>query len=395
MKPLRITAVEATPVNVPFSRPEFWSYGAFMGMTSIIVRIRTDGGIVGIGEAVSGGPSIQVMLTAIRELGELLVGKDPTDIEANVRHLTYVGGWHWYGRRTAVVLSGIEMALWDVMGKALGVPIYKLLGGAVAERLPFMYFLQRKDTDKSSLLAEAKQAVNDGFGTVYIKGGASVDDDIELLAELRQGLGEGIKLRLDLNEAWMPGTAVTTLRRLEKLNLEFVEQPLRYSDLDQLARLRHATSVPIAANQSAWTMKEVLEVIKVGAADVIVTDVHQAGGISGLRRAIDLCEVAGLPVVYHAFTALTIGITASMHVMCTRPNSISLAHQLYAPGMVTEDIVTEALDAKTGSAPLPAGPGLGLELDTRRFEEAAARFVADGPYPLFDPNHTPAWVPMI
>jgi L-alanine-DL-glutamate epimerase-like enolase superfamily enzyme len=394
MKPLRIVAVEATPINVPFNRPEVWSFGKVEGMTSIVVQIHTEDGSVGIGESVSGGPSIRLMLTAIQELAPLLDGQDATAITANLQRLTLAGGWHWYGRRTAVVLAGIEMALWDLLGKALGAPVYQLLGGAVRDELPFMYFLQRGETQPSDLLEEAKQAVGDGFDTIYVKGGSDVEADVELLTRLRETLGGSVRLRLDLNEAWMPSTAVRTLRRLECLDLEFVEQPVRFSDLDQLARLRLATAVPIAANQSGWTPRDILDIVKLGAADVIVTDAHQEGGIGGFRRVIQLCETAGLPVVYHAFTTLTIGITASMHAMAASPNCFHMGHQVYPPGMVTEDVVTEMLDAGNGRARLPDKPGLGLELEPDKLEQAAARFQQDGPYPLFDPESAPVWVPM-
>ena len=393
MKPLRIQAVKLTPVSVPFTQPEVWSFGTVNGMTSIVVEIETAEGITGIGEAVSGGPSINVMLSALSELGALLPGRDAMSLERNIRYLTYAGGWHWYGRRSAVVLSGIEMAMWDLLGKALGAPIHQLLGGAIEEKMPFMYFLQRGLKSPAELVEEARAAVGAGFETVYIKGGFMVEEDIEILSLLREVLGESVRLRLDLNEGWMPSTAIRTLRRLEPLNLEFVEQPVRFSELRELARLRQATSVPIAANQSGWTAREIMEIIHLGAADVIVTDAHQEGGISGLRRAIDICETAGLPVVYHAFTTSSIGIMASMQVMCTRPNSIQMAHQIYPPGFV-DDIVTEPIAFDGGKGRIPNMPGLGLELHPEKFKEAAERFARDGAYPLFDAAHSPMWVPM-
>jgi L-alanine-DL-glutamate epimerase-like enolase superfamily enzyme len=394
MKEHRITSVELTPVNVPFVRPERWSFGSLKGMTSIIVQVRTEGGLTGVGEAVSGGPSINVMMTALRELGLLLEGRDATAIEANVRYLTYAGGWHWYGRRTAVVLSGLEMAMWDLLGKALNAPLHRLLGGPLAAELPIMYFLIRGEKSTSELVDEARDAVATGFETVYIKGGNDVEDDIDVLANLRDALGERVRLRLDLNEGWMPSTAVRALRRLEPLNLEFVEQPVRFSELSQLARLREATAVPIAANQSGWTPREIMEIVRLGAADVVVTDAHQEGGISGLRRAIEICEAAGLPVVYHAFTTMSIGIAASMQVMCAHPNCLQMAHQFYPPGFLEDDLVTQPLEPIRGHVRIPSGPGIGLELDGDKLEEAAGRFRSEGAYPLFEADRAPAWVPM-
>jgi L-alanine-DL-glutamate epimerase-like enolase superfamily enzyme len=394
-KGFRIVDIEATPINIPATRPERWSYGVLEGMTSIIIRIRTENGTVGIGEAVSGGPSIFSTLAAIRELAGLLDGEDATNIEVNIRRMIYEGGWHWYRQRANVVISGLEMALWDVLGKRLGAPIHQLLGGAVREELPFMYYLLRGDTPVDDLVTEAQEAVAGGFNTVYMKSLRDEEADVEILTKLREALGPSVRLRIDANEAWMPSTAVRLLRRLEPLNLEFVEQPLRVDDLEGCARLRNATAVPIALNQSAWSARTILDIIRANAADVVVTDGHQEGGIRGFGRAIDLCETAGIPVVYHAFTCLTIGMTASMQVMCTKSNCFQMGHQVAPPGFIEEDVVTERLDPANGRARVPTGPGLGLQLDEDVLKRAARRFETDGPYPLFERGAAPAWVPMV
>jgi len=174
MKPLRIVALEATPINVPFNRPEVWSFGKVEGMTSIVVQIHTEDGSVGIGESVSGGPSIRVMLTAIQELAPLLEGQDATAITANLQRLTLAGGWHWYGRRTAVVLAGIEMALWDLLGKVRGEPVWRLLGySASHKKTPYASQLFG-DTPHETYQGAVK-ARKDGFRAVKRPSSAAGD----------------------------------------------------------------------------------------------------------------------------------------------------------------------------------------------------------------------------
>lgn len=388
----RISHVVATPVSIPFSRPELWALGEHRGMSTIVLELHTTSGLVGIGEVVPGGPGPGTLLAALQELAPLIEGRDPTHIEANVRHLHYTGGWYMFQRTGNLIIAGLEIAMWDILGKTLGQPVYKLFGGPVRDRIAYMYFLQRGHS-LDELIDEAKDAVGRGFGTVYVKGGIDEEEDIELIARLRDAMGPRVRLRLDANEAWMPGTAVRMLRRLEPYDLEFVEQPVRMDDLDALARLRFASRVPIAANQSAWTGPRIVDVVQRRAADVIVTDPHQEGGLNAFRKAVGLCELAGLPVVHHAFSGLTIAMTASMHVLCSSPNCL-LAHQAYAPGLMSHDVTTEMLDISTGTARIPDKPGIGVELDPDKFREAAKRFQEEGFYSMFEGTSAPAWVPM-
>ena len=202
-----------------------------------------------------------------------------------------------------------------------------------------------------------------------------------------------IRLRIDLNEGGCQAPPYVHFAGLSPWTLS--SQSNRYVSVTWTSYRAFAwRRVPIAANQSGWTSREVLNIIAKRAVDVVVTDAHQEGGINGFRQTIDLCEIAGLPVVYHAFTTLTIGMTASMHVMCSRPNCFQMAHQTYPPGFMKEDIVTEMIDTSSGSARVPLKPGLGLELDTDKSRGLRSGFERTGAYPLFSPNAEHVWVPM-
>jgi len=157
-------------------------------------------------------------------------------------------------------------------------------------------------------------------------------------------------------------------------------------------RLRTSARVPIAANQSSWTGQRILEIIQRRAADVIVTDPHQEGGLAPFRKAAGLCEVAGLPVVFHAYSGLTINMSATMQVLCSAPNCL-LAHQAYAPGDIQDDVTTKVVDISTGSAAVSNEPGIGVQLDRDKLQDAANRFQKEGFYSFFDENAAPVWVP--
>jgi L-alanine-DL-glutamate epimerase-like enolase superfamily enzyme len=282
--------------------------------------------------------------------------------------------------------------MWDILGKALGQPVHKLFGGRVRERVDFMYYLQRTDADARTHTTEAEEAVSRGFTTIYIKVGDNEEADIELVARLREAIGPRIRLRIDANEAWTVGSALRMLRRLEPFDLEFVEQPVGMDDIEAFVRLRNVARVPIAANQSAWTGQRIMEIIQRGAADVIVTDPHQEGGLGPFRKAAGLCELAGLPIVFHAYSGLTINMSAAMQVLCSSPNCL-LAHQAYAPRDIQDDVTTRVFDISTGSAAVSDEPGIGVQLDRDKLQDAARRYQKEGFYSFFDENAAPIWVP--
>jgi L-alanine-DL-glutamate epimerase-like enolase superfamily enzyme len=386
----RIVAIDVTPVSIPFAQPERWAFGVHAGITSLVVELRTDGDIVGVGEIVPAGPGPRALTAVVEELAPLLIGRDARDVNRNVARILYGGGWYMHARTGNLVLAGLEMAMWDVLGKSVGEPLHRLFGGAVRDRLPYVYWLQHGALP--AMLDEAERAVEQGFATVFVKGGWDDRLDVDLIAALRERLGPEVKLRIDPNEAWSVGTATRMLRQLEPYDLEFVEQPVRMDDLDALVHLRQVTRVPIGANQSGWTARQIFEIAKRGAADAIVTDPHQEGGLAALRKAAAICEVAGLPVAHHAFTPLTISMTAAMHVLATIPNA-TIAGQAYAPGFVTADVTKTAFSVEGGSAALPQGPGLGVEIDRERLAAANAAYREAAAHSFFEGGAEIAWMP--
>jgi L-alanine-DL-glutamate epimerase-like enolase superfamily enzyme len=369
---MRITTVETTFITVPFARTELWAWGVREGMTSAVITVRTDTGVIGVGESVVGfGPTPAVVEELVRSMADLVIGGDPRHIEVLTGKVIGEGGWHYFRQTSGLVWAGIEMACWDILGKACNLSVVELLGGPIRDSVPAMFYVWGNE-DVDGMAEYAREGVERGFGTFYVKVGIEEARDIEVVRKIREAIGPHPRLRADANEAWTPGTAVRMARKLAAYDLEFIEQPTMMYDIDGLAHVRRAGGVPVAANQASWGGFPILELIKRGACDIILTDPHQEGGIWGFKKAAALAEVAGIPIVSHSFGPSAIVMSASLAVACSSPNFL-LAGQAYQD-LVTRDFASPALSYAGGMMPRPTGPGLGVELDVDGLELYAARF---------------------
>ena len=301
-------------------------------------------------------------------------------------------GWFPFHRAAALVLGGIEMACWDAAGKHLGQPISMFFGGALRDSFASMYYVQAQD-DIEAMLEQGREAVQRDFGTIYFKVGINEQRDVELVARMRGAIGPGPRLRVDANEAWSPGTAIRILRQMAPYVIEYIEQPVSMFDIDGLAHVRAASGVAVGANQTAWGQHAVLEIVRKNAADVIMTDPHQEGGLIPVKRVLSLCEMATLPFVVHAFNATTISLLAGLHVMTTSTAPI-LAQQGH-PDFLADDYVTEPISYAGGRMELPMGPGIGVEIDPDKLSTYAARFEEEGMASIYPTTNdaAPLFVP--
>jgi L-alanine-DL-glutamate epimerase-like enolase superfamily enzyme len=376
---MKITRVDLTPVSVPFREPEIWFWGERHGISSVILEVHTDTGLVGLGEAV-GAPSAPIMLEILRQCVPLVEGSDPFRIEDCTRRLYACGGWHYFRRLGNYAIAAIDMALWDIVGQAAGQPVSRLLGGSVVDRVPFYYPVVR--AEPTAMARDAATAVARGMRTVYLKIGLDESADLAIVAAVHEAVGARAKLRVDANEAWTTSEAIRIIRSLEPFHLEFVEQPVAMHDLDALRRVRDAVSVPVAADQAAWLETDVVELVARRAADVVVTGPHRVGGLLALKRMCGLCETAGIPVVKQSPGDLGIATAAGLQVVCTCPNAVRLASQTHL-SQLTHDIVLPSHVFAGEALPVPTAPGLGVSLDPERFAEARERYRQTGPFLSF------------
>jgi L-alanine-DL-glutamate epimerase-like enolase superfamily enzyme len=378
---VRIAEMRVHVVSVPFTEPETWRFGRLWGLTSAIVELRTDAGLVGWGET-PGSPTIGLVTGAIETLRPLVVGADPHDVTAFVR-LARLRGVHHYPYLGNAAVAAIEIALWDVVGKAAGLPVSRLWGGATTSAVPFYRYLPVQDRQPATAAAEARSAVGEGYGTVYLKLGIDLQTDLAIVAAVREAIGDAAAIRVDANEAWSRFEALRVVPRLGALGVEFVEQPIDMHDLDGLAELRARTGVPIGANQSAWLPHQVVATIARGAGDVIVTDPHQLGGLSTFRDVAALCELHGLPLIKHAFGDLGVTTAASLHVLGSLPEP-QLGHQTHLQ-ILEHDLLSERLTFAGGCLPVPTAPGIGVEVDRDALRHYGEVYESIGEYEGYSP----------
>ncbi len=386
---MRITHVDVTIVSVPFKKPEAWRFGRAWGVTNAIVEVHTDEGVTGLGEA-PGNPAVRVVAEAIRAMSDLLVNRDPLLVVPALRMLR-ARGWHHYQYIGNTASAALEMALWDILGRSRNCPVSDLFGGLERQEVPYYWYLPVADRDPARAGEEAQEGIERGFGTVYIKVGFDLRADLAITRAVREAIGPNVALRVDANEGWAPHEAVHALAALEEFGLEFCEQPIDMRDIEALARLRSRTRTPIGANQTAWLEHNVLEIAARHAADVVLTDPHQAGGLSAYHTLAGICDIAGLPVVKHSFGDLGVTTAASLHVLGAQA-APALAHQTHLE-LLESDLLAEPFTFERGALPVPPGPGLGVELDHEAVRRYAKLYEDLGEFSGYAPPDAPKPLP--
>lgn len=366
-----ITALEPTPVAVPFRENENWAFGSRSGMVSILLQVRTDEGLVGIGEAAA-YPSAQIVLAVLEGIEDLVLGENPFNIEKLMRRIHVVGTWH-HVKATNPAMAAVEMACWDVVGKVCGQPLVNLFGGRIRDEVEYFYYVSQPSPAK--VADEGRRGRQEGFRTFYLKIGS--DDprvDVERVEALRDGAGPDALIRVDANEAWSPGTAIRVIRDLERFGLELVEQPVSGRNLHEMAYVRSKIDTPLLANEASWTRYDQLEVIRAGAADVLSVDNQMDSGLLNMKRSAGLAEVAGLPVLKHSLGELGVAAYAGLHVIAATPNFLH-ANQGYG-ALLADDVLAgmDTLPYQGGALAVPTGPGIGVELDAERVAKYAEQY---------------------
>lgn len=374
---MRIVNIKATPISVPFVEREMFSFGYREGLSNVIIEIETDGGITGIGECM-GNPSAGAILEAIKLFRPHLLGRDVFSIEAITIDFYKKARWAYFRNLGNSALAGVEMALWDIIGKLTKQPVYRLLGGKVRDEISFFTWIQRKDIN--SMVKEAQEAVEKGARTLYLKVGFDPKEDVRMVADIRAAVGDNVNIRLDPNEAWNEGLAKVMINQLEKYDIELVEQPISRLQVDALTRLRKSTRVRIAADQAAWIAEDCMDILSRKACDVLITDAHRVGGLLALKKVAAACQMADVPFCRHSQPELGISLAAGIHVMATIPN-LTDGNQTYA-SLLADDIVEEKMKPDVEKMNVIEEPGLGVHLNRDKLNRYAELYHEKGEFTI-------------
>src|SRR5208282_3789953 len=366
-----ITDVRTTIIHVPFTHPYIWTFGSMQGATSLIIQISTDENIVGTGEGTCPfypniSPDISKLI--VDSSRQLILNEDPFDIERIMRKLYAFAGWHFARHMANWVFGGVEMALWDIVGKACKRPLYQLFGGCLRKEIPFFGFVFRGDIEV--MVSEARKYVEDGFKTLYLKVGVDEEEEVRQIGKIRDAVGYSVALRLDANEAWTPGAAIRFIKKMERFEPEFIEQPVSASDLEGMIRVRNAVDVPILADQCSRTLMEASNVVRRGAADALSTDPLDAEGIAGCRKVAAVAEAAGLPVIMHSNVETGLATASFLQIIASTQNFL-YANQTELPHLSGDILKEDSLKFENGCLEVPDKPGLGVELDWDKIRKYA------------------------
>ena len=376
---MKIAAVRATwlSARIPAERAHVSDFGRNDSFNTCLVEVDTDTGITGLGEAKVGvgnlGNYAGVVELLRKELGPAVVGRDPLDITA-IWDALYSGGRAHYGVRegrlfptvgrrgiTVAAISGIDIALWDIAGQALGVPVWQLLGGRYRERVPA--YASGGWAPVGGIGKQMAQYVQRGHRAVKMRVGLqdkSVDDSAARVREVRDTLGPEVGIMVDAHGTWSVRDALRFARKVESCDLGWLEEPVSADNLAGLAEVRRATDIPIATGENAQTRFEFRDLIAAGAVDILQPDIAIAGGLTECQRIAALAAAHALTVAPHLWGSAIL-FAAGLHLCVATPQATTVEFSR-GENPLLHELVEEPFDLVDGHVVAPTRPGLGLTL---------------------------------
>jgi L-alanine-DL-glutamate epimerase-like enolase superfamily enzyme len=386
---MKITKVECIPVSMPFVKPIVMSGGAAKCADAVVLKIHTDEGVTGVAETgdtslwYMGESQDSIMSNLVNVFApQILIGEDPFNIEKIVARMDKAV------RANNQSKAVVDYALHDLMGRALGVPLYKLLGGLSNPKIALAFVMSSGTPDEVG--AEAKKLVKAGFKGLKLKVGAHTpDEDIELVGALRAAVGNKIKIMIDANGGWLYHQALYVLQRVAKYDVYVAEQPVPWWDIDGLARLRRKVDVPVFPDESAKELNDLIKIIEKDAADGLFLKVPKAGGILKSQKWVAIAQAANLPVMCGCMIDSGLGAACTAQFLAAtewigkiEQEAIGPLNLYNIPDTVStplkDDLAVKVPRYEGGFLYPPDGPGIGVELN----EAAVKKHATPGKEPV-------------
>ncbi len=354
---LTIRDVTARAVSAPLKRPITTAVGTIPAAPLVLIDVHTDQGVTGHSYIFGYTPvALRPLVELIANLTPLLQGKS---ISPFARFQEFESTFRLLGRQglLGMALSGLDMAFWDALGRAVDQPVAQLLGG---ECKPLPTYDSHGVIDPARDLGLLENTVTQGFKAVKIKvGAADLQYDIDSISAVRQVVGDDLRLMIDYNQSLTVPEAIRRINRLADFDLEWVEEPVPAEDLTGHALVRASSNVLIQTGENWWFPEDAARSIAAGASDYAMPDLMKIGGVTGWMRAVAMAEGASLPVSSHIF------VEASAHVLTVTPNAHYLEYLDAASA-----VIANPPQIKDGML-TPSGPGLGMEWDSKAVEKYA------------------------
>ena len=353
---MKIRSIDVRLLTTPLHMPFRTRYGQTDKVEHVVVKVETDEGLFGIGEAAPlvdfTGETPQIVEAFIQTvLSHLLVGNSPEDLEDLHQRMERIPG-------NTSAKAAVDMALYDLAAKSINRPLYMLLGGRFREQVEVAEAVgigsPREMADQAVKLVEL------GFRTIKIKVGGHLLEDVERVRSTRDAVGANVNIRVDANGSFSFGEALRFIHRIERYEPQYVEQPLRPDLIAEMAMLRKKISIPLAADESMHNPSDALRIISTGAADVLAVKLVKCGGIHNAKKILTLAEVAQIPCVMISPFEIGIGLAANLHLAYSS-KIVESACEL-AIGTLYDDPFTKGLHIDYPYMSLPNSPGLGVSL---------------------------------
>ncbi|MGA7276537.1 MAG: mandelate racemase/muconate lactonizing enzyme family protein [Desulfocapsaceae bacterium] len=376
---MRITEIRSHVIQYPLEEELGYSQQYYTMRTAHIVEVITDQGLVGWGECFGGGGVALANRTIVEQtIAPMLIGMNPLDREV-IWHKVY-NLLRDHGQKGMPIqsLSGIDIALWDIAGKALNLPLYQLLGGAFRQTIPaygYGMMLQRVDDLAERFATESAAIIEQGFKAVKMKIGRGPKEDIELVEAVRGSIGPEIKLMVDANHAYTAREAIPLGRALEQLDVYWFEEPVTSEDHQGYRDLCLALDMNIAGGEGEFTRWGFRDLIEKRCVDLLQPEVCGLGGITEYLKVLALAHTHFVPVINHVWGS-AVAVAVNLHLLAALPDLPGGAHPVQpmleydtTPNRFREELLLESLGIldqvkeNGGFVSLPQGPGLGIEVD--------------------------------
>jgi D-galactarolactone cycloisomerase len=372
---MKITGVVCHVLRATIANAFYYSQGYYPAREAVLVQVQTDAGLTGWGQA-AGSPAALPAIVG-RQYAPLLLGRDPRDWAAHWHRLGGLRGGH-YG-----AISGLEMALLDLAGQAAELPVHRLLGGAVRQRLKVyatgLYKLERWRSFESwreGLIEEALGYQAQGFSLTKLKIGFVPRQDIQLVHALREALGPEMGVAVDANCAWDAATAIQVGQAIQSAQIAWYEEPLPPTDLEGYREVRRTLPIPISGGESLAGLFPFRDMIQSRSVDIVQPDVTICGGVSALQRIQTLADANHVRLIPHCWGS-ALAFAAALHFLATIPDggpSVTPTEPLLeydrSENPLRDDLLLEPLRHQDGYLPVPQGHGLGVAVNP----EALARY---------------------
>lgn len=368
---MRIRKVELFGLRIPYKLPIKMAWGGRTHGDFLLVRLEADTGEYGIGSSGALTPRLSgENLTGAMEVIEghiapdVLLGEDPANINKINRLMDTLFHGHTLSK------SPIDFALYDLLGRHYGVPVYQLLGGAQRDEIPLEWIVQLGTPEE--MAQESRRFLDRGFQGLKIKFSGDPQMDIARLKVVREEVGTDTPLCIDMNGGYTTALAIQVINEIEPYRLKFIEQPVARNDIEGMRRIRVQTPIPLAADEGAWSVEDALNLIKNEAVDYLHAAPSRIGGFTKSRQYLSIAEAAHITCIYSIYNGPVPEYAASCHFAFAappKPFPDEVVGVLNLHGGYDSDEITDSITKscnprlKNGRILLPEGPGFGLELD--------------------------------